>query len=116
MAIRPSWIIASPALKANIKQYMRQVDSKKLPRTITDAVRCTQKLGLKYLWVDSLCIIQDSEEDQEKEIGRMSEIYKNSYVTISAAKAKSSVEGFLEPRTAVEELLKSSFKLEILTL
>ncbi len=105
----------SKTLKTNIMQYMRQIDSNKLPRTIMDAVICTQKLGLKYLWVDSLCIIQDSEEDQEKEIGRMSEIYKNAYVTISAAKATSSEEGFLEPRMAVEDLLKISFRLDILT-
>jgi hypothetical protein len=56
----------SMTLKTNIKQYMRQIDSKKLPRTIMDAVLCTQKLGLKYLWVDSLCIIPDSDNVLKK--------------------------------------------------
>src|SRR5437016_11506675 len=82
-------------LKSNFDEHMQQIDAKKLPRTIMDAVFCTQKLGLKYLWVDSLCIIQDSLEDKAKEIGRMSSIYKNAYVTISAAKATSCQGGFL---------------------
>ncbi|TVY62268.1 hypothetical protein LSUE1_G009236, partial [Lachnellula suecica] len=106
---------ACRTLTSNIEEHMQRIDSKKLPRTIMDAVRCTNNLDLKYLWVDSLCIIQDSPEDKAKEIGRMSIIYKNSYVTLSAAKATSCEKRFLEPRSTPEDLLRSSFKLEILT-
>jgi hypothetical protein len=104
-----------PTLKSNFVEHMQQIDARKLPQTIMDAVFCTRKLGLKYLWVDSLCIIQDCVKDKAKEIGRMSGIYKNAYVTISAAKAKSCEQGFLEPGATIQNLLKASFKLEILT-
>jgi hypothetical protein len=99
----------------NFNDRMQHIDAKILPKTIIDAVRCTQGLGLKYLWVDSLCIKQNSDTDKAQEIGRMSSIYKNAYVTISAAKATKCEDGFLEHRSTVGDLLKSSFKLEILT-
>jgi hypothetical protein len=99
----------------NINERMQQIDAKNLPKTVMDAVRCTQGLGLKYLWVDSLCIIQDSDTDKAKEIGRMSGIYKNAYATISAAKATKCEDSFLEHGSTVSDLPLSSFKLELLT-
>lgn len=69
-----------------------------LPLTIQDAIIVTRQIGIRYLWVDSLCIIQDSAKDKEVEIGRMADIYQNSYLTISAASARSSIDGFLAPK------------------
>jgi hypothetical protein len=66
-----------------------------LPQTIKDAVEVTRKLGLRYLWVDALCIIQDCAKDKEAEIQRMGLIYKNATVTIAASAATSVREGFL---------------------
>jgi hypothetical protein len=69
-----------------------------LPSTIQDAVFVTQKLGLRYLWVDRLCIVQDDENDLYEELGKMPSIYSFAYVTISAASAESSTAGFLSKR------------------
>jgi len=55
-------------------------------------------IGIQYLWIDSLCIIQDSTKDKEVEISRMAEICQNSYVTISAASARGSIDDFLTPK------------------
>ncbi|KAH7319101.1 heterokaryon incompatibility protein-domain-containing protein [Rhexocercosporidium sp. MPI-PUGE-AT-0058] len=66
-----------------------------LPKTIQDAITTTRELGLRHLWVDCLCIIQDDVDDVRKEISLMPEIYRNSTVTISAARARTSREGFL---------------------
>ena len=55
-----------------------------LPNTYTDAVRVARRLGAQYLWIDSLCIIQDSKEDWEREAAAMASIYLNSALTISA--------------------------------
>jgi hypothetical protein len=72
-----------------------------LPQTIQDAIACTRKLGLRYLWIDSLCIIQDSEFDKAKEISRMAEIYTNAEITISAACAETAWSGFLSRECSI---------------
>ncbi|KAJ3544687.1 hypothetical protein NM208_g2931 [Fusarium decemcellulare] len=69
-----------------------------LPRTLRDAVRVCRELGLRYLWVDALCIVQDDPEDKAFEIGNMANIYQNSSVAIMASRAKGVEEGFLHPR------------------
>jgi hypothetical protein len=58
-----------------------------LPPLFRDAVIITRQLGLRHLWIDSLCIIQDSIRDWETEAAKMASIYQNSYITISATNA-----------------------------
>src|SRR5206468_126482 len=55
------------------------------PRTIRDAMVLTLELGERYLWVDSLCIIQDDPEHRKKQIEHMYIIYHRAYLTIIAA-------------------------------
>lgn len=69
-----------------------------LPPLFQDAVIITRQLGLRYLWIDSLCIIQDSLRDWETEAAKMASIYQNSYVTISATNASGSQERCLSDR------------------
>ena len=71
---------------------------KQLPKSIRDAIKVTEKLGYNHLWVDSLCIIQDNDEDKWLEIAKMPQIYNNAMVTIAAAVASSCDEGFLSRR------------------
>ncbi|KAH9475675.1 hypothetical protein JR316_0011234 [Psilocybe cubensis] len=87
--------------KNNIKAYTDKIDTTRLPKTILNAIHTTTALGLRYLWIDSLCIIQDSEDDKLLEIARMGHIYRNAYVTIIAASAQRVSTGFLEPRPPV---------------
>ncbi|RSM15771.1 hypothetical protein CDV31_004872 [Fusarium ambrosium] len=70
----------------------------KLPKTIQDAVRVVRNIGLRYLWVDALCIQQDSDEDKTAEISRMETYYGSATVTICAAAASSAEQGFLSNR------------------
>ncbi len=62
-------------------------------KTFNDAVSVTKQLGLRYLWIDSLCIVQDSKEDWESEAAKMCEVYNNATVTIAADSAKDTSEG-----------------------
>lgn len=83
-----------------------------LPKTITDAIRVTRKLGIKLLWVDSLCLVQDEEEEVAKEIAKMHHYYGNAYITISAVVAASCTEGFLQDHPE-PELPNDSFYLPV---
>ena len=56
-----------------------------LPPLFRDAVVTTWKLGIRYLWIDSICIIQDSKDDWEAESAKMGAVYRNAYVTIAAS-------------------------------
>ncbi|OJD33985.1 uncharacterized protein BKCO1_26000146 [Diplodia corticola] len=64
-----------------------------LPRTFLEAVQVARHLQVRYLWVDSLCIIQDSPHDWEAEVSRMGQIYSNSHCNIAAAGARNSAGG-----------------------
>ncbi|KAI8667661.1 HET domain-containing protein [Fusarium keratoplasticum] len=66
-----------------------------LPKTIQDAIRVTREIGLRYLWVDALCIQQDSDQDKAAEISRMERYYGSATVTICAAAASTAEQGFL---------------------
>ena len=56
-----------------------------LPRTIQDAINCVREIGRSFLWVDALCIIQDSDRDKEEQILQMDRVYDNALVTIISA-------------------------------
>ena len=69
-----------------------------LPKTFQDAVTVTMWFKVKYLWIDSLCIIQDSHEDWQRESENMKHIYKKSYLTIAATNAIDAVGGLFVDR------------------
>ncbi|OHE94491.1 hypothetical protein CORC01_10211 [Colletotrichum orchidophilum] len=79
----------------NLSRHERGIRVKNLPKTIQDAIHVTRKLGIRLLWVDSLCIVQNDPALLAKEVGDMAHYYANSIVTISAAVAKSCADGFL---------------------
>lgn len=66
-----------------------------LPKTLEDAVTVCRKIGIRFLWVDALCIIQDDETDMLDQISNMGSIYKNSTITIAVASAGTVSDGFL---------------------
>lgn len=68
----------------NISRYKARIDNRVLPRTILDAMVIARNIGTDYLWVDSLCIIQDSREDWLRESARMFHVYQNSRCNIAA--------------------------------
>ncbi|KAF4436028.1 HET-domain-containing protein [Fusarium austroafricanum] len=75
-----------------------------LPKTFQDAVAATRALGLRYLWIDSLCIIQDSKQDWEIQCTEMQRIYRNSFVTVAGPAASGCDSGFLHPRPHICEV------------
>ncbi|KAH7009334.1 heterokaryon incompatibility protein-domain-containing protein [Macrophomina phaseolina] len=67
-----------------------------MPKNFRDAILVTRRLGLQYLWIDSLCIIQDSVEDWRREAAMMDQVYIHAYVTLAATSTSTSHDGFLE--------------------
>lgn len=71
-----------------------------LSRNFRNAIVVSRILGIRYIWIDSLCIIQDSAEDWLRESAKMGDIYKYSLITIAATNAEDSAAGFLRERTS----------------
>lgn len=86
-----------------------------LPKTLQDSILVSRKLGMKYLWIDSLCIIQNSAADKDLEIARMASIYKNAIIVLSAAISTDCGQGFLHDREAVQLHLDNSLRLPFFT-
>jgi hypothetical protein len=86
------------AYKTNIQDFKQNIDINRLPKTFQDAVHITRSLGVQYLWIDSLCIIQDDLNDWKQESKLMEQVFSSAYCTIAASCARGSDDGFLKPR------------------
>jgi hypothetical protein len=86
----------------NIDERLKGFTFSELPKTFRDAIRVTRELGFQYLWIDSLCIIQENQKDWEHEAKRMEGVYASAYCTIAATSAVDSNAGFLERNVSNE--------------
>ena len=77
----------------NLAEHLEAIAFPSLPKTFQDAISITRKLGIEFLWIDSLCIVQDDEIEWSMESERMGSIYQHAYCTIAATAASSSSEG-----------------------
>lgn len=84
---------------SNIHEHYKLIAWDALPKTFQDAVTVTRCLGLRYLWIDSLCIIQKNRTDFETECSSMHLIYLNCYCMIAASDSANASEGFLQSWT-----------------
>jgi Heterokaryon incompatibility protein (HET) len=75
-------------LESNQQQFAQGIEFETLPKTFQHAVIATARLGFHHLWIDSLCIIQDSPADWETESAIMGDIYRGSECTIAASGAE----------------------------
>ncbi|KAL2061615.1 hypothetical protein VTL71DRAFT_6992 [Oculimacula yallundae] len=71
----------------NMDSMRSQIVVTELPKTFQDAIAFTRICGVRYLWIDSLCIVQNSPEDWSSEAARMGDIYKNALCNIAATAA-----------------------------
>jgi hypothetical protein len=81
---------------SNTLHYFRDtgIPWETLQTTFKDEINMTQLLGIKYVWIGSLCIIQDGPQDRRAERSKMADIYAGAYVTLAATCASKSDEGF----------------------
>jgi hypothetical protein len=83
--------------KEHYDGFKRGIDYASLPLTHREAILTTLFLGVRFLWIDSMCIIQDDAHDWEAEAARMSSVYANSLLTLAATSSSGPQEGLLNP-------------------
>jgi hypothetical protein len=89
----------TPVLDKNtMSPFQQGIALSSLPANFYDAIVITRQLSINYLWIDSLCIIQDSPQDWEMESAVMGDIYRRSLITISALSSPRSKAGILSRR------------------
>ncbi|KAK2596481.1 hypothetical protein N8I77_013369 [Diaporthe amygdali] len=81
----------------NRNYFLERLDSDALSPVLKDAVKITRCLSIPYLWVDSLCILQNDQSDWQRQCSQMNDIYGKACVTLIAAFSRTCREGFLNP-------------------
>jgi hypothetical protein len=98
----------SPLLTTQtISQFTRSLQCAILPPNFQDAIAIARQLGIRYLWIDSLCILQDSKTDWEVESQKMGLVYRNSVVTISALASRGSKDGIISHGQCFRDMPKA---------
>ncbi|KAF7505106.1 hypothetical protein GJ744_001246 [Endocarpon pusillum] len=84
----------------NLEDFREGIPISALSQSLQDAIKITRKIGLRYLWIDALCIVQQEHglEDFLVESSKMGEYYSNAYLTLGAGSAADSQDGFLTLR------------------
>ena len=82
-----------------LEEFKRQIPWAWLPKTYQQAVNITRSLGLSFLWIDSICIIQEGGEDWQTESAKMADIYQNAELVVSADSGVNTDSGFLYDRS-----------------
>lgn len=80
-------------LKENKESFESGIPIEALPKTFQEAVSICRRLSLRYLWIDTLCIVQDSNEDKQRQLPKMASVFENCLLTIAATKASGHQEG-----------------------
>ncbi|TDZ30619.1 hypothetical protein C8035_v002062 [Colletotrichum spinosum] len=100
IALGHCWGTSQPlrTLQGNIRAHLDGIDLATLPQTFQDAVAITRFLGPRYIWIDSLCIVQDDKLDWEREAAKMADVYGLAHLVLGASSAAGGTEGFLDKR------------------
>jgi hypothetical protein len=83
---------------SNIDQHKKKIVFGELPATFQHAVTVTREIGFRYLWIDSICIVQGPDGDFNQEAKRMEDVFSQAYCVIAATSATGQHHGFLKPR------------------
>ena len=104
-ALSYCWGPGGPGLITTQENYQRHQDDgikiEDLPKTIQEAVHATRYLGIRYLWVDRLCIVQDSVEDWAHEAALMCAVFSSATLTLSADGSDSATKGLYQTDQAM---------------
>ena len=97
---------------SNIQEHLAKINYASLPKTFQDGVVFTRKLRIRYLWIDSLCIIQDDQKDWLQEASNMCQVFHTSYLTLCATIAPDCNHGLFVNRSHDKSQNPRSIKIE----
>ena len=86
-------------LNGNLSRFQQGISLDELPLTFRDAMLFASRLGIRYIWIDSLCIVQDNVQDWIDQAAVMHKVYSHSFCNLSATSAKDSRDGLFFDRT-----------------
>lgn len=92
-------------LQSNLDAFLERIEPGSLPPVFNDAVEVAQRLGIDYIWIDALCIVQDDADDWAKEAAMMGSVYQNAMLNIGASAAAEAQNTIVtKRRTSKDEL------------
>ena len=97
LALSHCWGLTMPSsattTSTTLSERLQTVPLTDLTRTFADSIDIARRLGVQYVWIDSLCIIQDSRDDWLKEAAQMASVYSNAYCTVAASSSQDGTGG-----------------------
>jgi hypothetical protein len=82
-----------------IGEFKAGIPISRLPTTFRDAVTVTRRLGIRYVWIDAICIVQNSSQDWKTEAMTMHQVYGNAHCTLAATFSKDGNGGLFKERS-----------------
>ncbi|KAF7925692.1 uncharacterized protein EAE98_006917 [Botrytis deweyae] len=99
--------------RQNLQQHCNKIPISSLPQTMKDAIVVARRLGYRYLWIDSLCIIQDSPEDWAVESLKMADVYGGASLTIAAGAGIDTASGIFDSTNVFRQQQCGKFNFSI---
>jgi hypothetical protein len=88
---------------ANLESFKKSIDYNKLPATFQHAITVTRKIGQRYIWIDSLCIVQGPDGDFKQEAKKMEIVFASANCVLSACSSKGQEDGFFDKNMAKKD-------------
>ncbi|CAI6342027.1 unnamed protein product [Periconia digitata] len=100
-------------MKATLQDRCRSIPYELMTPAIRDVIEITRAIGLRYVWVDAVCIVQDDKNDWSHESSRMNQVYRHAFVTFCSLNSQSCHESLLQRIAALRIPFTSSLKLGV---
>lgn len=98
--------------KENLQDFRHRIPSESFPRTFQEAIQICRSVGISYIWIDSLCIVQNDAEDWRHEAARMKDVYAGNVLTIAASEAANGSEGCFPERPDINKRRRPPLQFE----
>jgi hypothetical protein len=90
---------------ANMPLFYTSIPWDTLPRTFQDVIEIARELSIGFVWIDALCIVQDSKQDWQDQGATIADVFNGAFLTIMAASASDSHGGLFRERTKIREMV-----------